>query len=157
VGVDRDDDGLIDAAKALLRREEARLGRFSTLEFEVPPQENIAVRIDLIKAEERPSALPDLAIHPVKDIGQENDRWKVRVHNIGDAPATNFSIEVLDAAGRVIGHQVVPNLSAPLDFVPKTVDITFDLSGSDWQKIVVDGENKMREIYEGNNEARRVK
>jgi len=157
VGVDRDDDGLIDAAKALLRREEARLGRFSTLEFEVPPQENIAVSIDLIEAEERPSALPDLAIHPVKDIRQENGRWKVRVHNIGDAPATNFSIEVLDAAGRVIGRQVVPNLAAPLDFVPKTVDITFDLSGSDWQRIVVDRENKIREIYEGNNEARRVK
>jgi hypothetical protein len=152
LGEDADDDGLIDSAKPLLRKAEVRLGRFSTVEIEVPPVKNIAVSLELVKAIKRPASLPDLAVHPAKDIQQKGDELAVKVHNIGDAPAANFAVEVLDGGGKVIGRKVVPNLAAPLDFVPKTVDVVFRLSGQKWRRIVIDPENRIKEIYEGNNE-----
>ena len=153
VGEDADDDGLIDSAKPLLGKTEVSLGRFSTVEIEVPPQKNIAVSLELVKAVKRPDSLPDLAVHPAKDIRQRGDGLAVTVHNIGDAPAANFAVELLDEGGKVIGRKVVPSLAAPLDFVPKTVDVIFDLAGQKWQRIVIDRENRIHEIYEGNNEA----
>jgi len=153
VGEDANDDGLIDPAKPLLRKEEARLGRFATVEIEAPPRKNIAVSLEQVTAVKRPASLPDLAVHPVKDVKPAEGRLTVTVHNIGDAPAANFAVAVLDEKGKIIGRRVIPNLAAPLDFVPKTVDVIFDLAGQNWRRIVIDPENRIEEIYEGNNEA----
>ncbi len=153
MGEDADDDGFIDPGKAPLRQARLSLERFGTAEIEIPPQKNIAVSLELVKAKKRPAALPDLAIHPVKDIKQAGDRLTVTVHNIGEAPAANFTVEALDAGGRVIDHKVVPALAAPTDFVPKTVDVILNVGGGKWAKIAIDGRNAIREILEGNNEA----
>jgi hypothetical protein len=153
VGEDADDDGRIDAGKPLLRKAEVQLGRFSTAEIEVPSQKNIAVSLELVKAIRRPPSLPDLAVHPAKDIRQKGDELAVTVHNIGDAPASNFVAEVFDGEGKVIERKVVPSLAAPLDFVPKIIELVFDLGGRDWRKVVIDRENRITEIFEGNNEA----
>ena len=153
VGEDADDDGLIDAAKPLLRNEELRLGRFSVVEFEAPPRRNIAVSLELVRAIKRPASLADLAVHPSKDVRRNGEALTVTVHNIGDAPAADFAVEVLDEKGGLIGRKIVPRLAAPLDFVPKTVDLTFDLGGRTWAKVVIDRENRVVEIFEGNNAA----
>ncbi len=153
VGEDRDDDGIIDSEKSLLRRSRVALGRFGTVEIEAPPRKNIAVSLDLVKLKSRPAALPDLAINPVRDIKRAGDQLTVTVHNIGDAPAAKFTVEALDASGKVIDRKVVPTLAAPVDFVPKTVDVALSIPGGTWGKIVVDGRNAITEIFEGNNEA----
>lgn len=157
LGKDLDDDGLIDDLQSLLRKEEIYLERFSQLDLEVPPRENIAFSLELVKADERPLALPDLAIHPFKDIHQDNNRLTVRVHNIGNAVATNFWVEVLGRTGKAIGRKAISSLAAPLDFIPKIVEVSFDIPDGLWEKVVVDPGNKIREIYEGNNEVLRVK
>ncbi len=152
-GEDADDDGTIDPGKGLLQQARLTLERFGTAEIEVPPQKNIAVSLELLKAKKRPAASADLAIHPVKDIKQAGEALTVTVHNIGDAPAANFTVEALDASGEVIDRKVVPALAAPLDFIPKTVDVTLAIPGGKWAKVVVDGRNAVREILESNNEA----
>jgi hypothetical protein len=153
VGEDGDDDGLPDPEKRIHREERLRLGRFSTIDLVVPPQQNIAVALDLVEAAERPATLPDLAVHPQKDIRSEGEKLIVKIHNIGDAPSGNFTAEVLDESGRMIDRQVIAGLPAPLDFVPKTVEVVFDLSGRKWHKVVIDGENAIAELFEGNNVA----
>jgi hypothetical protein len=157
VGEDKNDDGLIDSEKSLLSQARLSLGRFATAEVEAPPQKNIAVSLELVKPRKRPAALPDLAIHPVKDIRQAGDKLTVTVHNIGSAPAANFTVEAMDESGSIIGRKVVPSLAAPLDFVPRTVDVVFDLAGHKWQKIIVDRANAVEELYKQNNEARSLK
>ena len=152
-GEDSDDDGLIDSEKSLLRQSPLTLGRFGTVEIEAPPQKNIAVSLELVKPKKRPAALPDLAVHPVKDVKPAGDRLTVIVHNIGDAPAANFAVEVLDESGKVIDRQVVLALAAPLDFVPKTVAVMLSVPAGKWSKIVIDRANSIMEIFEGNNEA----
>lgn len=157
VGEDADDDGFIDPALLPHQKKNIRLGRFSTIELEVAPRQSIAVSLELVKAERRPTSLPDLAVHPLKDIRQVGDILTVRIHNIGDASAANFSVEVLDKERRVMARRVVANLSAPLDFVPKTVEVVFDLGGHEWQTIIVDAENRVAEIFEDNNAVVRPK
>jgi hypothetical protein len=152
-GEDADDDGFIDPGKALLRQARLTLERFGSAEIEVPPQKNIAVSLELIKANKRPAALADLAIHPVKDIKAAGETLTVTVHNIGDAPASNVTVEALDAAGKIVDRKVVPELAAPLDFVPKTAAVTLSVPGGKWAKVVVDGRNAVREILKSNNEA----
>jgi hypothetical protein len=153
IGEDQNDDGLIDAGKSLSRQERLELGRFSTVELTVPPKKNTAVSLELVKAKKRPAFLPDLAVHPVKDIRQSGDKLTVRIHNIGDAPARNFAVEVLGVTGKVIDRKVIPSLAAPLDFVPKTVDVELSVPGQKWHKIVIDRANAVVEVFEGNNEA----
>ncbi len=154
VGEDGNDDGLPDPERRLLREERLRLGRFSTIDLIVPAQQNIAVALELVEAVERPSSLPDLAVHPRRDIRSEGERLFVKIHNIGAAPAGNFTAEVLDESGRVIARQVISGLPAPLDFFPKTVEVIFDMSGQKWHKVIIDGENAIAEIFKENNEAR---
>jgi len=153
VGEDSDDDGLIDPGKGLLHQSKLSLRRFGTAEIEVPARRNIAVSLELVKARKRPAALPDLAVHPVKDIKLAGDALAVTVHNIGDAPAADFTVEALDAAGKVIDRKVARSLAAPLDFVPKTVAVTLNVPGGKYAAVVVDRGNAIAEIYEGNNEA----
>ncbi len=153
VGEDRDDDGRIDSEQSLLRQSRLTLGRFGTVEIEAPSQKNVAVSLELVNPKTRPAALPDLAIHPVKDIKAAGDQLSVTVHNIGDAPAANFTVEALDETGRVIARKVVPQIPAPLDFVPKTAVVTLNVPGGKWHKIVVDRANSITEIFEGNNDA----
>lgn len=152
-GEDRDDDGVIDSEKNLLRQSRVSLGRFGTVEVEAPPQKNIVVSLELVNPKKRPAALPDLAIHPVKDVKTDEDKLTVTVHNIGDAPAANFTVEAVDESGKAIDRKVVPALAAPLDFVPKTAAVTLAVPGGKWAKVVVDRRNAVREILESNNEA----
>lgn len=155
LGEDEDDDGLIDPSGTILCDEELRLGRFSTVEFAVPAKKNVAASLELVRAVKRPASLPDLAIHPEKDVREAGGTLTVTVHNIGDAPAPDFVVEVLDGGGRTIGRRVVPSLDAPLDFVPRTTEAVFQLGGRAWNKVVVDRADRVAEIYEGNNAARR--
>lgn len=153
VGEDGDDDGLIDAGKPLLAKSRLDHRRFGTAEIDIPPQKNIAVSLELIKPRKRPTALPDLAVGAARDVRQTGDRLAVTVHNIGDAPAANFTVEALDESGRVIDRKVVRSLAAPLDFLPKTAAVTLDLHGRTWQRVVLDRGQAVAEIFKGNNEA----
>jgi hypothetical protein len=47
----------------------------------------------------------------------------------------------------------VPTLDAPLDFVPKTMNVTLRVPGGKWGKVAIDRRNAVREILESNNEA----
>ncbi len=153
VGKDLNDDGEIDAEKDILQERRIDLQRFSTLELDIPSKENIVVQLILIRQTDRPATFPDLAIHPVKDISQEGDELMVTVHNIGDGIARNVPVEVTGRDGSVLVKSVIPVMQAPVNLIPVTETVEFDLAGKQWHKIVIDRKNKIAEIFEENNEA----
>ncbi len=152
VGRDLNDDGEIDSEKYILQEKRIKLHRFSSLKLVIPSKENIAVQLMLVKKMNRPATLPDLAIHPVRDVKREGDKLIVTVHNIGDGYAKNIQIEVIDRDGKVMVKSVIPEIEAPVNLVPVTETIEFDLAGKEWYKIVIDRNEKIEEIYEENNE-----
>lgn len=152
VGKDLNDDGVIDSEKSVIRKEKMKLHRFSTVNLTIPSRQNVVLNLDLLKRLKRAKQLPDLALHPVKDIKQEGDRLKVIVHNIGDGIAKDVSVEVVDKKGKVIEKKFIPEILPPVDLVPKTAELEFKLNGKSWNKIIVDRENKIEEIFEENNE-----
>jgi len=150
IGKDLNDDGEIDSN--ILRSEKLTLSRFSTVSLKIPSEENIAVQLKLIKKIDRPENLPDLAIHPQRDIKFEGNKLIVTVHNIGDDDAKNIKVAVLDKNENVITEKIVPEIKAPIDLIPKMESIEFNLTDKKWYKIVIDRNNEIEEIYEENNQ-----
>jgi hypothetical protein len=153
VGRDLNDDGAIDSEKSVIQEKSIKLQRFSTLKLVIPPKENMVVQLMLIREMKRASTLPDLAIHPLKDVCQDGDMLMVTVHNIGDGSAKKVQIEVTGRDDSVIGKCVIPSIEAPVKLVPVTETVKFDLAGKEWHRIVIDRNHKIEEIFEENNEA----
>jgi hypothetical protein len=153
VGRDIDNDGEIDSKGDILREEELKLDRFSTIDLTVPSQENIAIQLTLAKSKDKPVSLPDLAIHPVKDIEQVEGKLMVVIHNIGNGIAENISVEIMDRDDQVIEKKFIARLDAPVDLVPKIILLEFELQDEIWHKLVIDRQGLIEEIYEENNVA----
>jgi hypothetical protein len=77
------------------------------------------------------------------------------VHNLGSAAVDDVVIAVAAEDGRIIVRKSLGALAAPVDLVPKRIQFTLPLPeppARGW-RLVVDPDNKVPEIYEGNNEA----
>ena len=77
------------------------------------------------------------------------------VHNIGSADVGDVVLAVVDDDGAEIARQSFGSLEAPLDLVPRRKDFSMSLPsspGSDWT-VVLDPDNAVPEIFEGNNSA----
>jgi len=80
------------------------------------------------------------------------------VHNLGSAEVDDVVIAVLAENGRVVSRKSLGPLAAPVDLVPKRVRFTVPLAeppAAGW-RLVLDPDNQVPEIYEGNNEVRLV-
>ena len=154
VGEDTNDDGLIDPGSAPLRQARLALGRFWVRGDRSPAAEEHRREPGARQGDKAAGGpAPTWPIHPVKDIKTAGGRSPSRSTTSATRRRPDFTVEVLDESGRVIDRKIVPTLAAPLDFVPKTVDVTLAVPGGKWAKIVVDGRNAVREILESNNEA----
>jgi len=152
IGKDSNDDGEIDSDEDILRSEKLTLSRFSTVKLEIPSEENIVVQLKLLKKLDRPDTLPDLAIDATRDVKQSNDKLTVTVHNIGDGDAKDVAITVLGKNGKVIAEKIIPSVKAPIDLIPKTESVEFNITKNGWDQIVIDRDNKIEEIFEENNQ-----
>jgi hypothetical protein len=72
---------------------------------------------------------PDLGIGR-EDIKVSKGVVRVRVHSLGSVDAPAGVVEVEDASGKVIGLAKVPALKAPLDLLPKTVEVKVSVHGA---------------------------
>ncbi len=74
-----------------------------------------------------------------RDVRIEDDQLQVRVHNLGafDTPVTRLAL--MDETGRELISAPVPSLEAPLDLVPRWVDVELRVpSGIDVNKTYVE-------------------
>ena len=119
----------------------------------IPARENIFVQLSCLNKLPRAERLPDLALNAIRDILEEGDKLIVTVHNIGDDTAYDVDITLLARDGKIIASKVIPEIEAPIDLEPKTESVTFNLMGKKWYRIVIDSDDKIEEIYKGNNQA----
>ncbi|MCK5208931.1 MAG: hypothetical protein KAQ79_12945, partial [Cyclobacteriaceae bacterium] len=153
VGKDVNNDGEIDSMNDILREEKLLLDRFSSIDLKIPSQVNIAIQLKLTRSIDKPASLPDLAIHPVKDIQQNGQKLIINIHNIGDGIAENISVEIMDKNDKVIAQKFISSMEAPVDLIPKIKLMEFDLNDKIWHKLVIDREDHIEELYKGNNVA----
>ena len=75
------------------------------------------------------------------------------IHNIGSGDVHEVTAGVIDEQGRVVTSRTFGKLEAPLDLVERRLPFTIALprkAEKGW-KLVIDPDNTIPEIYEGNN------
>ena len=145
-----DDDG-DGHYEALVSEREQHLDRFGRLTIAVPPKTSVILEVKQIEADPAPGDLPDLATSGYY-IRKRGDSLIVTVHNIGCAPSGQFTVTVLDSQENELKTVKVDSLECPVDFVSKTVDVRISgLPVRDEYRIILDGEDSIRELFEENN------
>lgn len=90
-------------------------------------RKNHIVVLELLEPSKRNySELPDLAIGP-EDVRISAKAVTVRVHNLGNVATPATTLELRDAKGTLVATAKVPQLEAPLDLLPRWVEITLPI------------------------------
>ncbi|MBK8504427.1 MAG: hypothetical protein IPL46_20810 [Saprospiraceae bacterium] len=135
----------------LLWEEQRGLNRFDIVTLPIPACTPLLIKVEQIRPIEQIKALPDLAID-LWDAVFEDEVVTCVIHNLGNADAENISVHLYD--GEItIEEKTVALIKAPVDFLAKRQSIQFDqvkFSGN--LRIVIDPENKIREILKDNNQ-----
>ena len=84
------------------------------------------------------------------------DRGAVRVtvHSLGSVDAPASTLAVVDQSGAVLARADIPPLKAPIDYEPKTAEVTLTVKPGSLLRgcmVVVDPDGKLQEITEINN------
>ncbi len=149
IGADKNGDGQMDT---VLSQQELTLQRADTIPLTLSPKQITMVEAEQVAALSPLFPRPDLALSS-QEVRWEKGTLTMPVHNIGSADAPETTLVVRDRNGRVVAKSVVPSLKAPLDLHPKVhlVRMTVPSNAALPLQIVVDPDNRIAEIYEGNN------
>lgn len=124
--------------------------RFDTVKMPMPPKVPIVIKVEQLAAYEQAAALPDLAIDPW-DVIFDNETITCVVHNLGNEAAGTFKVSLFDG-DILVEEKLVTGLSAPTDLVAKRTELIFkNIKYSANLRIHIDRDNKIDEIFEGNN------
>ncbi len=96
---------------------------------------------------------PDLGIDP-EDVVVHGREVLVRVHSVGAAPTPETTVAFRDRSGRILAVDRVPPLPAPLDLMPKTVNVRLclpDGATAAGGSVEVDPDHRLEEITTLNN------
>ncbi len=146
--LDRDGDGSYESVAS--QRDE-HLSRFAKISVAVPPKVPVLLEISQLQADPDLGDWPDLAISNYY-VRKRGDSLVVTIHNIGSAKTGPFSVSLLNPEGQMVTTKQLASLAAATDFVPKTVDVTFDnISDCTGYRIHIDPQDLIKEIFEENN------
>lgn len=146
---DRDGDGEFET---LVSEDRQHLERFGKLTVQVPPKVPVILEVKQLTADPFPGSLPDLATSAYY-IRKQGSSLSITVHNIGCAPSGPFTVTVLDKNNEEQKTVNVKSLESPEDFVPRNVEVVISgLPALELYRVRIDMENKVREIFEENNE-----
>lgn len=149
VGPDANDDGVMDTAAT---DRTAELQRYSAIPVTLPPKQVTIVQAEQIERLDDIRTRADLALSK-REVTLNGRQLTAVAHNIGILPVADVQAAVLDADGKTVARQSLGELAAPLDLIPRTKSFTITLPsapGRGWQ-LVLDPDNAVPEIYEGNN------
>jgi len=151
VGPDEDNDQKPDR---VARTETLELAKADTVNLTLAPRQ-----VTVIELRQREKLDPiidraDLAL-AAREVRVAENRVTGVVHSIGARAVPDVAVALLDDTGKVLARESLGPLDAPLDLMPKRKSFSLPLSGiSTGWRVVVDPENRVSEICEGNNEAR---
>jgi hypothetical protein len=140
VGVDRDDNGLIDQSTD---QQLLELQRHSAIPLNLPPG---VVTIIELEQQERLDSIQTRA-----DLALSIQDGTVRVHNIGSRAAEGFRV-VVRRGDEIADSVEIRSLEAPLDLHPRSRPVPFEKPIQSGDVIEVDPENQIPEITEVNNQ-----
>ena len=131
---------------------EAHVERGATVPIDLPARSEVEIVLELVAADDWLPARPDLALSATEGARIDGGTLTVIVHNVGsmDAPACTAT---LSAGGDVIAEAQVPAIAAPLDFLPKTAEVSFQLPAGmgDGMLVTLDAGDTVPEITKLNN------
>lgn len=116
-GVDTSGD---ESINELAFEEVRELKRFDGITLTLPTGVVYVLTVNQLDRLEDIRHRPDLAIGQYR---QENNNLIVRIHNIGGSVSTPTTLE-LRHNGHVLGSVDVPAIEAPVDLVPRSVEVT---------------------------------
>jgi hypothetical protein len=145
-GLDTNDDQVIDSDSTEYIVD---LERGESLDLVFAPRLYTIVSLEMIEpAEKGYWERPDLGIGP-SDVRIAGNSVTVRVHSLGAVATPGTTLELKDAQGKTVANALVPSLEAPLDLLPRWIDITMIVpDGTDLSKgsVQVDPEGKIKQI-----------
>lgn len=97
--------------------------RSGSIELSFPPKASTVLTLKLKTPGVPYWKRPDLGIGR-EDISIAARAVHVKVHSVGSVPAPASIATLVDKSGKVIASTPIPALTAPLDLLPKTADIT---------------------------------
>ncbi len=137
-------------AEAMVK--ELHLCRGDPVLLGLPERAAAQVSLEMLNEGDWSPERPDLALSALEGAKVEEGKVTVIVHNVGskDAPVCKAA---LYGAEKMIAEAEVPAIEAPLDFVPRRAEVTFDLPGdaAGNLRVVVDPTGEIAEIAEDNN------
>jgi hypothetical protein len=150
-GPDADRDEKADGAEAPARLD---LERCSDIPLTLPSRRLMALALRQVKAGPPLFPRPDLAV-VATDMAFDPAKGVLRfvVHNVGSAAAKNVKVAV-EADGRPLAAHDILELKSPDDLRPQTLAFEQQVAaGARKVVVVVDPENRVSELWKGNNRA----
>ncbi len=136
-------------ASAVTTVQKIYLERGSVVKLEFDPGKYSYISLELLEADPNGyDKRADLAISP-SNIRIEENRVRVRVYSQGATGSPETTIVLRDASGEKISAAKVPPMDAPLDLIPRWVDIVLEVpAGSNLDKgsLEVDPANQIKQI-----------
>ncbi|MBN1673251.1 MAG: sigma-70 family RNA polymerase sigma factor [Kiritimatiellae bacterium] len=150
VGLDRDRDTRSDAAGF---SRVLTLAKADDIPLELEPHAVTTVVIRQLERLEPIFTRPDLAI-AARDVRRRGRSVTGVAHNIGASAAGEVEAGIVDANGRVVVRKTVGRLAAPTALRPVRLAFALALPSepADGWTLKLDPDNRLAEIYEGNNE-----
>ncbi|MBN1673249.1 MAG: carbohydrate-binding family 9-like protein [Kiritimatiellae bacterium] len=149
VGPDANGDRKMDRAA---QTESLELMRADRVPVTLAPKAVTVIELTQTKKLDPIYRRADLAI-AAREVNIEGDTVSGTIHNIGSADVANAVVGIVDGAGRVLVRQALGPLPAPLDLHPKrkTFELALPAGVRTGWRLVLDPDNAVPEIYEGNN------
>lgn len=148
ISVEANGDDQIDLP---VLEQESEVLRATPISLTLPPK--VATVVELLQAKrlEPEWERPDLALSP-REVRFEGNTFHGIVHNLGSRTVESFDVVLLDSEGQERARKTLGPLEAPLDLVPRRLPFTLDdvPPGRRWS-VVVDPDNRVPEVFEGNN------
>jgi hypothetical protein len=153
-GVDTTGDQQIDRSE---NEHIVKLERGSKLSLSYEPREHTIIHLELVE----PAATgywerADLGIGR-DDVQISETEVTVRVHSLGASGTPETRLELRDANGHLAASQIVPEMEAPVDLIPRWIDVKLNIKpGTDLSSgiVVVDPEEKINQITRLNTSVR---
>ena len=150
IGTDRNGDDIPDGAT---ETRTVTFERTKSMELTLKPGTATVVHMKLLRGSTPYWDRPDLGISG-GDVTVNGNSVSIAVHSLGSVDTPESVIAVVNQKGDVVAESAIPSLKAPVDLLPKTVDVRITVpSGTDLDSclIVLDPENKIEEITKLNN------
>jgi len=150
IGTDSNADRMIDHPVQAVVTE---LQKADSIPLRLAPKTVTVLEIGLAEELDSIYDRADLALSPL-DCELNGLKVSGNVHNIGSKNVDNVTIAVVDDNGEIVLKKSIAGLKAPIDLSPRKKSFSVTLprkAGNNW-KLVVDPDDSISEIYEGNNE-----